>query len=63
MDGYTLFDHFAADKLLHKERQQKELHYRRARMVLAGLGLLDVRRLVEFREAPLKSLEGKVQGQ
>lgn len=31
-------------------------------MLLAGLGLLDVRELIEFRNAPLKCLEGKAQG-
>ena len=45
-----------------QERQQQQLQHRRARMLLAGLGLLDVRQLIEFRNAPLKSLEGRVQG-
>jgi hypothetical protein len=31
-------------------------------MLLAGLGLFDVKRLIEFRKVPLKSLEGEVQG-
>ena len=31
-------------------------------MLLAGLGILDIDRLIEFREPPLRSQEGKVQG-
>jgi hypothetical protein len=44
------------------ERQRPELIYRRARMLLAGLGLLDINRLIEFRDPVLKSLEGRAQG-
>jgi len=44
------------------ERQRPELIYRRARMLLAGLGLLDISRVIDFRDPILKSLEGKAQG-
>ena len=44
------------------ERQRPELIYRRARMLLAGLGLLDISRIIDFRDPILKSLEGRVQG-
>ncbi|ORY10612.1 hypothetical protein BCR34DRAFT_601904 [Clohesyomyces aquaticus] len=44
------------------EHQGHDLQYRRARMLLIGLGLLDISRIIEFRDPPLKSLEGRVQG-
>jgi len=44
------------------ERQAPELVYRRARMLLVGLGLLDISRIIDFREPILKSLEGRAQG-
>jgi hypothetical protein len=31
-------------------------------MLLVGLGLLDISRIIDFRDPPLKSLEGRVQG-
>ncbi len=31
-------------------------------MLLVGLGLLDTSRIIDFRDPPLKSLEGRVQG-
>src|SRR5437763_6624333 len=44
------------------EHQGHDLLYRRARMLLVGLGLLDISRIIDFRDPPLKSFEGRVQG-
>lgn len=45
-----------------EERQRPDRGFRRARMLLVGLGILDIDRLIEFREPTLRSQEGKVQG-
>ncbi|KAF2152246.1 hypothetical protein K461DRAFT_293930 [Myriangium duriaei CBS 260.36] len=43
------------------EHQNYDVQYRRARMLLTGLSLLDISRTIDFRDPPLKSLAGKVQ--